>query len=50
MLITVNAAKRNLLEQGRSNTEPNVFGNLSGGSLLSEQLVRAAFGNQQQGQ
>ncbi|XP_033747712.1 serine/threonine-protein kinase unc-51-like isoform X2 [Pecten maximus] len=36
--------RRNLLDQGRSSTEPTVFNNLEGGSLLSEQLVRAAFG------
>ncbi|OWF55296.1 Serine/threonine-protein kinase unc-51 [Mizuhopecten yessoensis] len=36
--------RRNLLEQGRSSTDPSVLCNLEGGSLLSEQLVRAAFG------
>ncbi|KAJ8312952.1 hypothetical protein KUTeg_010325 [Tegillarca granosa] len=39
--------RRNLFQHGRTQTEPNVYGKIEGGSLLSQQMVRAAFGSQQ---
>ena len=35
------------MEHGRCNTDPSVITDYSGGSLLSQQLVRAALSNQQ---
>ncbi|KAK3085030.1 hypothetical protein FSP39_023107 [Pinctada imbricata] len=46
-LAEINRVKRNLVEQGRCNTDPSVMGNYGGGSLLSQQLVKAALSTQQ---